>query len=178
MHSTVWIPGHVDFNESLANFIGVVGAQRFAKFRLGQCGANDIECQKSANSFLDQTEQRLAFEFELTDFVGDLYGKLDELYKSSVTSEAKLTQRKVIFEQSVAALRAKYPAMQAFRAINNAEIIQFKLYLTELRKFDALYKKYHEDMPKFLGEMRAIADATTANHGLLPFTLLDQALQE
>ena len=178
VHSTVWIPGHVDFNESLANFVGAVGAQRFAKFRLSQCRADNIECQKLAKSFLDQTEQRLAFEFELTDFVSELFGKLDGLYKSSATSEEKLNQRKMIFEQTVAALRTKYPAMQAFRSINNAEIIQFKLYLTELRKFDALFKKQREDMPKFLDTMRAIAEAIAADHEVSPFTLLDQALQQ
>lgn len=178
LHSTVWIPGHVDFNESLANFVGVIGAQRFAQYLVEQCPSDKPECTKQAKYFLDQTEQRIRFEFELADFVTSTYARLDQIYKANLSPEQKLSEREKIFNECVAPLRTKYPAMQAFKSVNNAEIIQFKLYLTGLREFDQLYQKLDKDMPSFLDAMHKIAEQTGNDQNSLPFELLQKAISQ
>src|SRR5690606_33281988 len=52
VHSTVWIKGRVDFNESLANFIGGQGAYQFFKEKYELCQSEDPGCKAKISEWL------------------------------------------------------------------------------------------------------------------------------
>src|SRR5690606_35700826 len=123
LHATVWIPNHVEFNESLANFVGLAGALDFYRAKEAACRP---DCTvKAANDILI-AEQELKREFEFAQFIRGLYLELESLYASDVPREEKLSKRVEIFERHIAPLRAHYPNMRSFQSINNAEIMQVR----------------------------------------------------
>jgi predicted aminopeptidase len=161
VHSTVWIPNHVDFNESLANFIGARGALDFAR-----------SLTPPNETLVQAAETALAREMEIGAAVMRLYGALDELYKSALTQAEKLTQRSAIFEREIAPVRSAYPNLKILKSINNAEIIQLKLYLTNLPDFAALFARTDGDWPRFLEQIRVIRSQVEADESTDPFALL------
>ena len=169
-HSTLWLPGHVDFNESFANFVGLQGTLDYYEAKLKKCSESACASDMSA-------AHRLALEhrtrqFELGGVISKLYQQLDLLYKSDLSKEEKLSRRVLIFEEETAGFRARYPQRQIFTSINNADIIQLKLYFTALDEFEALYKKQAGDWPLFFSAARRIMKES--RQGQPPFALLKQ----
>lgn len=171
LHSTVWLKNHVDFNESLANFVGHEGAVDFYQRKLAGCDAANAACADNGNKKVAAAEADRLREYELADAVAALYGELDALYKSSASRGAKLKGREEIFNKVVSPLRAKYPQMKILNRINNAEIIQLKLYLTSLRDFAVFHAKLGRDWQRFISALSAIADKVAAEDRD-PFELL------
>lgn len=174
LHATVWIPNYVDFNESLANFVGGRGAYDFYSQREKNCQPN---CPVQAANERLVAEQDLKRELEFAAFIDNLYTELDTLYKSSQPTEAKLSQRVQIFESKIAPLRMQHPNMKAFKVINNAEIMQLRLYLSHLELFRDLFAKAHEDWSVFLREVREIKAGVEKDKKINPFDLLRARLQ-
>jgi predicted aminopeptidase len=138
VHTTFWAKNKVDFNESFANFIGTIGACEFFKARL--------EIDKN-NNYLEKCEQQKALQFEFAGMMEKLYAALDKLYKSDISSGEKVAAREAIFDSYIKPLREKYPNMKALQKINNAEIMQFKLYVSGFSDFLSFYGRYNNDLP-------------------------------
>lgn len=163
VHSTVWIPGHVDFNESLANFIGMRAAEHFF--------------QSTARPDLLLAQQRAtAREFALSVALGGIYAKLKELYESNSAKEMKLAEREIIFERGMAAVRRDFPDLSVLQVVNNAEIMQLRLYLRELPRFDEQFQRCGGNFRTFLASMGRIAAALSSDSALDPFALLQQSV--
>lgn len=172
VHSTVWIKGSVAFNESLANFIGATGAVAYFTEKLRACETSGGACEQERR-WLQATERERSFQFELSRVVESLYDSLDALYKdNSRTFAGKMGDRQEIFERAVTPLRATYPSMTVLKTMNNADIIQLKLYLTKLSLFDVLYKKHGSQWGPFLKSIREIQKAVEEGEGKDPFELL------
>jgi predicted aminopeptidase len=163
VHTTVWIPNHVDFNESLANFVGVRGALDFARSLIPPSAERT-----------SAAEIALTRELEIGDAVMRMYAALDALYKSTASREEKLATRAAIFEREMAPVRATYPTLKILKSINNAEIIQLKLYLTALPDFAALFEQSGGDWSRFFGKIREIRDRVDTDAATDPFAVLKQ----
>lgn len=163
VHSTIWVPDHVDFNESLANFVGAQGALDFAR------SLTPADAQRVADA--ESSRHR---EFEIGEAVMRLYDALDALYASAASREEKLAQRAVIFEREMASVRATYPTLRILRTINNAEIIQLKLYLTALPDFAALFERENRDWRRFITRIGEIKARVEADRSTDPFALLKE----
>ncbi len=145
LHSTVWIPGHVPFNESLANF---VGAQAAIHFFEAHCQQNVQYCEWAKTA--RQEKER---ELEFGQVVEKLYIDLENLYSSKQTSAQILAQRQEVFDSSLAPVRAKYPNMKVLKEINNAEIMQLKVYMTKLPLFELWFQKQGSNWTNFLASI-------------------------
>lgn len=174
LHSTLWVPNHVDFNESLANFVGLQGTIDFYEEKLAACG-EDSACVDAASAGLALAGSTKAAELRLASVIDELYHDLNDLYASSRSREEKLAERVAIFERYVGPVRAQHPGMKIMKAINNAEIIQLKLYLTSLTEFDRLYTARGRDRRAFLDDMRAVKEKAEA--GQPPFEALEALLE-
>lgn len=152
-HSTVWVPDHVDFNESLANFVGHRGAVQYFKES-------------------PEAQAELQFEFELAQIIEGLYQELSALYSSQSSREEKLKKRSEIFHKWIDPLRAKKPNMKAFAEINNAEIIQLKLYLTGLSRFENLFLQSDRNWLTFIAAIEKIRDQVDDGDLKDPFVAL------
>lgn len=170
LHGTVWIPGQVPFNESLANFVGAEAAIEFFKSRCA------VSCSAEQNKAVLDAQADKARELELAQVINELYDALNALYKSDKTKEEKLSQRVEIFERALTPVRAKYPKMGILKTLNNAEIMQLKIYLTQLEKFDLLFKKHNGDWKAFIADMHQIREAVSADAKLDAFNLLNGLL--
>lgn len=186
-HRTVWLPDHVSFNESAANFVGLQGAIDFFSAHSASgttCNATDSYqltesvCNTYDNEAFLYAMNNLRYELELSDIIAALYDDLSELYESDSSKKEKLVQREVLFAKHIDPLRVRYPQMRALKSINNAEIMQLKLYLTELRAFWKLFLSFNGSWERFITELTRIASATKHSNTLDPFALLYNAIGE
>lgn len=159
VHSTVWIPNHVDFNESLANVVGTEEAVRF--------------CEQFHPELLDHAKKAREVEYKVAAVVSNLYRRLDEAYRSSDGFEEKLKQKAQIFSEEILSLRNEFPTLKVLQEANNAEILQMYLYTKELYLFRQLYGK-SKSLKEFIGFMEEIKSEVSSNSLLKPFDLLKQ----
>ena len=155
VHTTIWVKGKVDFNESLANFVGTVAACEFFKARLAACLAEDLICMEKNRTYYEHCLLDQARDFEFAGNISKLYAELDSLYRSQKTTPEKLAEREVVFNSYMAPLRLKFPNMKALQKINNAEIMQYKLYMNGFEDLTLFYKNNGQNINKFVTALLA-----------------------
>ena len=151
LHRTLWIPGSVEFNESLANFVGGQLAKEFFVERL--------EPEKISLASSRQQE-----EFEFSAFILDLSAELEVLYSSN---EPEMEKKKLeIIEQARARWNGRPKtesnnySLEKF-PLSNASILGLRTYLRGLKDFDELYGKCDRNFPNFLEKLRNYKSSTT-----------------
>jgi predicted aminopeptidase len=158
LHNSIFIPGHVGFNESFANFVGDRGAVEFFCQREGSA---DTRCQLAQQMWHDN----IVFGSALSDLVV----RLERVYKrDDLTVAQRIQQRDTVF----ANWRADYerdvvPKLQttSFRdyakaPLNNATLIGTRLYYQRLDLFEEIYLRYRGD---FRAAVHAIMRAARAS---------------
>ena len=131
LHNTVWAPGFVAFNESLANQVGYVGAAAFFRARGDYVNA-------------DRAAARWRDELRLGRFYADLVARLDSLYASGVAGPALREARHRVFGAAQAQLAGPVGRTLetldgrrlAARPLNNAVVLAQRLYRTGLDRLD------------------------------------------
>jgi predicted aminopeptidase len=146
LHSTLFVKGAVDFNESLANFVGSRAAILFFRDRYGE---NSAEYQRAAQTWKD--------ELEFSSFMAGLARSLSELYKREIAVEEKLKLREEIFARAKSEWARRVASRSDHRfsgfaqqEINNAVIVAYLLYLKELELFESLYEAQGRDLGRFV----------------------------
>lgn len=173
VHPTVWIKGNVPFNESLANFVAAVGTEQFFEQHLQECRAEPTRDCTDSETLLTSARRDAAVQYDLSTSVGQLYDALDTLYRDpAISSEQKIERRGVVFNQHVVPLRSKYPQLKALQEVNNAEIMQLKIYLTGLELFRALYDQEGRDWKRFFAAIEDIQAQRDSDEKLDPYVLL------
>lgn len=151
VHSTVWVPGHVPFNETLANFVGTAAAKEMlAREALAQPG------DQTAREHAAAADKQLASERHIAAAVWALFGELKALYASATSDEFKLKEREVIFERHMRPLRAELGDLPAFRALNNAELIQLVIYMQDFAAFERAFERCGGSWHCFFGLIRDV----------------------
>jgi predicted aminopeptidase len=173
LHRTFWLDDQVNFNESLANFVGFRGAICFFESELQNCAAADSVCSTRQETLLKQARRYWENEKLLAAAVSGLYADLERLYASDVSKEEKLSARAGIFSKHILPLKAHLPKLEILKSINNAEIVQLKLYLTDLPLFEELFTQSGSDWKTFLQLLEGIK----AKGGRDPFLAIRDALQ-
>ena len=135
-HNTVYVKGAGAFNESAANFVGGRSAINFFRDRFGE---NSPEHQRAIRAWEE--------ELEFSEFLETLTNTLNELYARDIPYEDKLRLREEVFRRSQAewARRVANRPGNRFRSftqqpLNNAIIINYFLYLKNLKLFERLYE--------------------------------------
>jgi predicted aminopeptidase len=161
VHSTVWIRGSVPFNETLASFVGSQATVEFFAKQLTQCAQDETRCALMRD-FHRTAEHEYKFQRELADAVTLTYRELSALYNNpALSSEEKIAQRSAVFERSLAPFRAAHSKVKILREVNNADLMQFTIYLTELPLFEQLYQKSEGSWERFftlIKEIQAILE--------------------
>lgn len=152
LHGKIWVDGLVDFNESLANFVGHAANIDFYQHALSACAQED--CRNKTQARLAKSRAALENALRFSKIITDLFNELSALYSSSQSKQAKLAERERIFERQIGPLRLKNPKMRDFSKINNAEIMQHKLYFTGLRNFDKLFNSCSREWNCFFSEAK------------------------
>jgi len=142
-HATIWVPGQVEFNESVALFIGNEGSLEYLEQRFGP----DSDPVRSA---LGANQDDKTFSV----FLQGLYQELDQLYRSEGTDADKLRRKTEIIaagrqnfrDQILPAMRTDDYRRFPDSVINNASILQRKLYYKDVSLYYRVFEAQHRDL--------------------------------
>jgi len=155
LHRTLWVKGGVDFNESLANFVGGELTKQFFESR-------------GDSPRIETARKRIDNEFTLGDFMTGLDAELQNLYKEKVgdwevkkgeiLKDAKRRWADLI--EIKTGKPANRPEIEAF-PLNNASILAMRIYLRGLRDFDNFYQRCDRDFAVFLPRLKELKADTS-----------------
>ncbi|MCL2381010.1 MAG: aminopeptidase [Treponema sp.] len=151
VHETIWLRNHVQFNEQLAQFIGVEGARLFME-RMG------IEEDEAAIA------KRRADRTAYFAFLQGLIAELEELYASGMPREETLARKDEIIAAAKLRFEADYDSLfytDTFRffidlPVNNAYLDLFRLYHEEDHFFRDLFQRSGADLPGLVAAARTL----------------------
>ena len=154
VHATVYLRGHSQFNEELAEFIG----SEAARFYMERTFGIDSE----------EYQQMLTSQADTAAFVGflqSLIAELEVLYNSDKSREEKLEQREVIIQNAQRRFDEEYDNLfltdnfRAFssRYINNAYLDLYRLYYSGGSYLRELYERSGSDLPRFIAAAKSLS---------------------
>lgn len=143
-HNTLYVNGAGAFNESVANFVGHRAAIDFFRDRVG---ADGVEYQRAVQAWDD--------EREFGSFIGKLAQTLTELYGLDIPLPDKLRLREEIFSRSKEEWARRIADRPQHRVrgfsqqpLNNAVLMHYMVYLTDLDLFESVYEQSGRNLAK------------------------------
>jgi predicted aminopeptidase len=168
LHGTLYLPGHSDWNESLATFVGLEGA---AEFLSARGDPND------ATRLLADARELERDQEAFSRFLGPVLDELRALYAGPLGRAEKLKAREAVFARAQAEYLKRFPPPPgkrpgafARRPLNNAVLLSYDVYHaatpehrrlfarvgSNLAAFIRLYKYAVENTPDPIGYLRAL----------------------
>ena len=153
-HSTVFIKGHVNFNEEIAEFIGGEGARLYMEKRYG------LESEEY-RAMLDSKENNKKY----AAFLNGLTAKLNVIYSDdSLTVQEKLTRKELIIAGEKERFDSEYEEIftgNAYRffvelPVNNAYLDLFRLYHAENNFYRDLFERSGKDLVAFIAAAKKV----------------------
>ena len=153
LHQTVWIKGHVSFNESLASFVGQKGAEAYLAYHDGA----------DSPAYRDYLDRRADAEL-LRDHLQQLIARLQELYQEPVNRAEKLRRRDILFDEAAATYPALFPRMKTDayrrffegRTLNNAVLLSFRVYNRDTAFFDDALAAHDGDLRRAIAYFKTL----------------------
>jgi predicted aminopeptidase len=138
-HQKLYVPGHTEWNEALASFVGERGAERY--FDVPRYASTPYPAEVYARG-----ERRDQFDVLIAK-AGDL---LEQLYASDAPREHKLRERTRVFDELSATLRVFFPRddPDTWR-MNNARIVHYRRYSASNALLAELWRKSGGDFRRF-----------------------------
>jgi predicted aminopeptidase len=153
LHATVFLKGHVQFNEELAEFIGSEGARLYMEKYYGL----DSEDYLSIFSIKADNEAYVIF-------IRELIAELEILYSSSLVFEEKLIEKERIIKTAQNRFDVEYESRfttgnyRGFSEmpVNNAYLDLFRLYYAKDNFYEDLYERSGRNLPAFIEAAKSI----------------------
>lgn len=146
-HATAYAPGHTDFNESLATFVGKRGSLDFLVVQYGDSSRE-----------VDMAQQRRLDAEAFRGFVRALVGELERLYNSDLEREQILIERVSVFDRAKSRYRSvrhtllESPSLyDGFLdwSVNNARLLSYRRY-HDLDDFETLFNACGRDLRRMV----------------------------
>ncbi|WP_437809124.1 aminopeptidase [Sorangium sp. So ce1078] len=138
LHATLYVKGQTRLNESLASFVGDELTKVFLDERVGPFSA-----EKTA--YMREQERREARVRALHE----AYVRLNRLYASSAPNAEKRAEKAAVLARLEEEIGARRP-------LNNAALVQFRVYNSGTSELRALLATCGGSWPKFLGALRRL----------------------
>jgi predicted aminopeptidase len=167
-HTYLFVPGHVGFNESYAEFVGNVAAAQFFCTRQGG-GPDTVKCLRAQARWRDY--QRFGV------FIDGLVADLERLYaRTDLDSAQKVARREDVFHAALDHFgRDVEPTFESlsfggFRSapLNNATLLARMRYYHRLPDFQAYLDRHGGDLRAALGDLKAGVQGVEDPFSLLP----------
>jgi len=163
-HNTLFVRGHADFNESMAEWVGYRGAEAFFRAR-----GDSVNAARAAARWRDQVR--------LSRFYGEVARRLERLYATGVTGAELQRARADLYghaaDELAGAVGRQLETIDGPRLarlpLNNAVLLARRLYVKDLERFDLLRTGDIPLRDAIAGVRRRAADADD------PWTLLPPA---
>lgn len=182
VHSTVWIPNHVSFNETMANVIAGLATIMFYERQnedsqsKAQAARKTLETQLRYADHIASLEKELSLVYELCEEV--------ECSPSDQVGKEVLKMREIIFNdayyrwvQSLDAQQQQKKIGHRTNTLNNAVIVARRLYLDRPELFMELFAKKGNSLDKLIDEMMLIKK-NVMKYKRDPYELLKERLHE
>ena len=135
-HNTLFVSGHVKFNESFANFVGSVGAIEFFCGR----GQDESLCSLAQGRWYDTVL--------FSSFLDDLWNDLVTLYEGDLPYDSLMSRRQALLREATDRYRNVLAPEMKTRGfvrydptrLNNASLVARHLYYHRLSLFQELYE--------------------------------------
>jgi predicted aminopeptidase len=153
VHTTYYAPGQAVFNESLANYVGSRGAERFFRARGQESAASEVV-------------RRWDEERVLGEFWTALYTSLDSAFAAHPGHRAgRLAARDTLFARARDRLRVEYApriptldsAAIARVTFNTAVVLSRRIYLTDLALFERAQVRLNGDVRASIAQLLTVA---------------------
>ncbi len=139
LHATVWVDSSVDFNEKLANFVGLEGSLRFLKMKRGaeayEQGKREVAGEKAFGDFLFREKKSYETGVRSLEAKARFYEGLTNRYQTYVSgfSKSSLEPMPVKFEQW-----------------NNAALMTYANYYSDFSVFESMLKACGDSLRRFV----------------------------
>lgn len=157
VHATIYIKSHADFNERLAVFVGRKGALEFYKHKEGPNGPT-----------LRLMEEELEDERLFTNFIAKELKSLEAWYEKKKNETIPEETRNERFQEIIARFEAevrprlklpdRYKGFAGSR-LNNAVLLNYRLYFENLDDFEAAFSRLGGDFKKLLEFCKSLENA-------------------
>ena len=139
VHATFYLAGETKFNETLASFVGKLGAERFV--------AGLPEGERLLRDKKNGEDDRNRFR----KLMNEAYLHMDAVYRDpSASDDRKLEAKRAYLEGVQSKIRAIFPkASERFVTVNNARLLQFRRYDEENPVFEEVWREAGEDWTLF-----------------------------
>lgn len=152
-HATLWVPGSVSFNESLASFVGEISADRYLIDTYG------VESEQVANARAIQARRDA-----LRDVLHQVNRELDALYQNAALTNAEKKNEKARVLATIPLRIARLNLQDGAKATawaqreqwNNARLLQFRTYNRRHDQLRALLSAHGGDLLSFLSDLERI----------------------
>lgn len=180
VHSTIFLGSNIDFNERLANFVGLEASLLFLRERYGAKAPQVIEAENTlANekifaAFIDEASklfnENVAADLEkglsqVKQSKATFYERLPALY-SRVHAREKVLQQRPNLE----------PWKIDFSGWNNAVINGHRTYQADMQLFTTIHLRCERDLRRFLNWVRLLAETKKSAMQKNPEATLAQAI--
>jgi predicted aminopeptidase len=153
LHATVFLKGHAQFNEELAEFVGSEGARLYMESHFGV----DSEEYRRMTAAKADNAAFLAF-------IRELIGELEALYAGEASREEKLQQKEAIIQAAKIRFDEEYDrrfTSENYRGlsslpVNNAYLELFRLYYGGGDFYRELYDRSGRDLPRFIAATKTL----------------------
>lgn len=157
-HSTIYIKSAADFNERLAVFIGNKGTEEFYREREGP-----------ESLTLKRMQDDLHDERLFTEFIAKEMQSLETWYadhsSSFIPEDLRRTRLNEIQVRFLSELKPKFLDSESYKnfekiELNNARLLNYRLYFEKLDDFEAVFKKLGSDFHKMLDYCKSLETVT------------------
>lgn len=148
-HATLYFSGQADFNERLATYMGQLGTRIFYRELEG------ADSQTISNIEKENEDEKLFSQF-ISDEVKSLKSWYVERRKLNTPAQEEERKKRLAEIQSRFArdiqpkLQTKSYTWFTDLSLNNASLLHFNTYVTDLSDFDQLYRSLGQDFSQFL----------------------------
>jgi predicted aminopeptidase len=138
-HAKLYIPGHTDWNEALASFVGERGAERY------------FEAARFAHSDLpERVHAHKAGRLDFDQAVAAAYLELEQLYASDRSRAQKLRERQRTFDALTKQISILYPREDPEQwRMNNARLVHYHRYNANNGVLSDLWQASHQNFRRF-----------------------------
>lgn len=151
-HATLFVKNEIEFNENLASFIGVKGAETFLKTHFGDSSTQLMEYIHSQQDEKTFTALILNGARTLEDVYSSFDDRMNPLIKDSLKAEVMLNIKKKLDSTSFHNLR--YQNIFNNVTPNNAYFVMFRRYHNQEDSLQRIFKDYGENIQQMLMGMK------------------------
>jgi len=148
LHATIWVGDSVDFNEKLANFVGLEGSLRWMEKEKGAAGValvrEEVRGEKVFADFMQASIDRYKATVKTTEMKEAFYRDLLSTYDAFV----KDRQRSSKFT----------PVPAKFTNWNNAALLAYGNYYSDMSVFEKLLAKCDANLGRFVGWIKSLQE--------------------